>query len=145
MAWRRPGAKSLSWPLIVIRLSTHICVVRPRWVKYIDIQSSCYNVITLTYIEENVNNSYENTKHSSTYQWTDKKINFIKWFKKWIPQKCNFGKVLQKLLRTTSPVKIYNEYIFENRLWQPCCTRNTISNQSDSIFTHTEKEILIAE
>ena len=32
MAWRRPGDKPLSEPVIV-RLSTHICVTRPQWVK----------------------------------------------------------------------------------------------------------------
>ena len=32
MAWRRPGAKSLSEPMMV-RLPTHICVTRPQRVK----------------------------------------------------------------------------------------------------------------
>ena len=32
MAWRRPGDKSLSEPNMV-RLTTHICVTRPQWVK----------------------------------------------------------------------------------------------------------------
>ena len=32
MAWRRPGDKPLSEPMIV-RLTTHICVTRPQWVK----------------------------------------------------------------------------------------------------------------
>ena len=32
MAWRRPGDKPLSGPMIV-RLPTHICVTRPQWVK----------------------------------------------------------------------------------------------------------------
>ena len=31
MAWRRPGDKSLSEPMM-IRLPTHICVTRPQWV-----------------------------------------------------------------------------------------------------------------
>ena len=31
MAWRRPGDKPLSEPMMV-RLSTHICVTRPQWV-----------------------------------------------------------------------------------------------------------------
>ena len=34
MAWRRPGDKPLSEPLIV-RLPTHICVIRPQWVNNI--------------------------------------------------------------------------------------------------------------
>ena len=32
MAWRRPGDKPLSEPMIVCLL-THICVTRPQWVK----------------------------------------------------------------------------------------------------------------
>ena len=32
MAWRRPGDKPLSEPMM-IRLPTHICVIRPQWVK----------------------------------------------------------------------------------------------------------------
>ena len=32
MAWRRPGDKPLSEPMVV-RLPTHICVVRPQWVN----------------------------------------------------------------------------------------------------------------
>ena len=32
MAWRRPGDKPLSEPMMV-RLSMHICVTRPQWVK----------------------------------------------------------------------------------------------------------------
>ena len=38
MAWRRPGDKPLSGP-IMVRLPTHICVTRPQWVKcmfYVD-------------------------------------------------------------------------------------------------------------
>ena len=32
MAWRRPGDKPLSEP-VMVRLPTHICVTRPQWVK----------------------------------------------------------------------------------------------------------------
>ena len=32
MAWRRPGAKPLSEPMMVT-FPTHICVTRPQWVK----------------------------------------------------------------------------------------------------------------
>ena len=32
MAWRRPGDKPLSEPMMV-KLPTHICVARPQWVK----------------------------------------------------------------------------------------------------------------
>ena len=34
MAWRRPGDKPLSEPMMV-RLPTHMCVTRPQWVKKI--------------------------------------------------------------------------------------------------------------
>ena len=34
MAWRRPGEKPLSEPML-ISLPTHICVTRPQWVKWI--------------------------------------------------------------------------------------------------------------
>ena len=33
MAWRRPGDKSLSEPIMASLLLTHICVTRPQWVK----------------------------------------------------------------------------------------------------------------
>ena len=35
MAWRRPGDKPLSGPMMV-RLPTHICVTRPQWVNFSD-------------------------------------------------------------------------------------------------------------
>ena len=34
MAWHRPGEQPLSEPMVV-SLPTHICVVRPKWVKHI--------------------------------------------------------------------------------------------------------------
>ena len=39
MAWRRPGDKPLSEPMIVV-LPTNICVTRPQWVKGIGISFS---------------------------------------------------------------------------------------------------------
>ena len=39
MAWRRPGAKPLSEPMMV-SLPTHICVARPEWVK-VNPSSNC--------------------------------------------------------------------------------------------------------
>ena len=39
-AWCRPGDKPLSEPMMV-SLPTHICVIRPQWVK------PCYNVPTV--------------------------------------------------------------------------------------------------
>ena len=34
MAWRRPGDKPLSEPMMV-SLTTHVCVARPQWVKQV--------------------------------------------------------------------------------------------------------------
>ena len=41
MAWRRPGDKPLSEPMLVGSL-THICVTRPQWVKVLCIHVSLY-------------------------------------------------------------------------------------------------------
>ena len=45
MAWRRPGDKPLSGPMMV-RLPTPICVTRPQWVKceYINITLNTYQI-----------------------------------------------------------------------------------------------------
>ena len=49
MAWRRPGAKPLSEP-ILIRLPMHICGARPQWVNTIDSRfiAVIYNMIVHT-------------------------------------------------------------------------------------------------
>ena len=47
MAWRRPGDKPLSGPMIV-RLPTHICVTRPLWVKNEKTQNHYLNQCWLT-------------------------------------------------------------------------------------------------
>ena len=44
MAWRRPGDKPLSEPMMV-RLLTHICVTRPQWVIGIDHDTVCAGVV----------------------------------------------------------------------------------------------------
>ena len=49
MAWRRPGDKPLSEPIIVI--PTHICVTRPQWVKK---PSSTDNDVTFIYVIKNL-------------------------------------------------------------------------------------------
>ena len=41
MAWRRPGDKPLSEPMM-LRLPTHICVTRPQWVKPLLIHIMAY-------------------------------------------------------------------------------------------------------
>ena len=40
MAWRRPGDKPLSEP-IMVNLLTHICVTRPQWVKCLTFTRFC--------------------------------------------------------------------------------------------------------
>ena len=40
MAWRRPGDKPLSEPMMV-SLPTHICVTRPQWVKDVRVTNRC--------------------------------------------------------------------------------------------------------
>ena len=47
MAWRRPGDKPLSEPMMV-SLLTHICVTRPQWVKMILWLSYLHNEISYT-------------------------------------------------------------------------------------------------
>ena len=39
MAWRRPGDKPLSKPMM-ISLPTHVCVTRPRWSQWLPAQAS---------------------------------------------------------------------------------------------------------
>ena len=45
MAWRRPGDKPLSEPMMVCS-PTHICVTRPQWVKtFLSIWACCYELV----------------------------------------------------------------------------------------------------
>ena len=48
MAWRRPGDKPLSGPMMV-RLPTHICVTRPQWVNEMCPLSTSEFMNTYTY------------------------------------------------------------------------------------------------
>ena len=41
MAWRRPGGKPLSEPMLV-RSLTHICVTRPQWVKFVFVNKKLF-------------------------------------------------------------------------------------------------------
>ena len=47
MAWRLPGDKPLSEPMVV-RLLTHICVTRPQWVKF---RPASSNICTIAEID----------------------------------------------------------------------------------------------
>ena len=46
MAWRRPGDKPLSQPMMV-NLTTHICVTRPQWVKCLQNVQTHWSPMTL--------------------------------------------------------------------------------------------------
>ena len=50
MAWRHPGDKPLSEPMMV-GLLTHICVTRPQWVKQIVAQTLDWMVIQDTMMD----------------------------------------------------------------------------------------------
>ena len=47
MAWRRPGDKPLSEPMMV-SLLTHICVTRPQWVNHIALYLKQFTIIEMT-------------------------------------------------------------------------------------------------
>ena len=49
MAWRRPGDKPLSEPMMV-RLPTHICVTRPQWVNFNYILDKTLSTYPIHYI-----------------------------------------------------------------------------------------------
>ena len=57
MAWRRPGDKPLSQPMMV-RLPTHICVTQPQWVNTLrprqDGHHFANNVFKCIFLNENV-------------------------------------------------------------------------------------------
>ena len=66
MAWRRPGDKPLSGPMMV-RLPTHICVTRPQWVIpshhysfYVPITYFCHLVLQFIWL---LTKESEQTKH----------------------------------------------------------------------------------
>ena len=46
MDWRRPGDKPLSEPMVV-SLPTHICVIRPQWVKPLETMIICKSCVYL--------------------------------------------------------------------------------------------------
>ena len=59
MAWRRPGDKPLSEPVLV-RLPTHICVTRPQWVKsYERMGCSCISRYNIQQLNVKYISSYE--------------------------------------------------------------------------------------
>ena len=62
MAWRRPGDKPLSEPMMVNFL-THICVTQPQIVKRMGQLTSCINCFLATSLNE------RNTAYSMHYDW----------------------------------------------------------------------------
>ena len=59
MTWRHPGDKPLSEPMMV-RSLTHICVIRPQWVKLSKLQTIklpvIWNALTFTWCHPNLKN-----------------------------------------------------------------------------------------
>ena len=51
IAWRRPGDKSLSEP-VMVSLLTHICVTRPQWVNYLFMAILVAGLANLCYWKE---------------------------------------------------------------------------------------------
>ena len=84
MAWRRPGDKPLSEPMMV-SLTTHICVTRPQWV------TGHWGFVLLSLIVTNIKdylncNAYLFVQHWGdlkkhiiflSFQWCHTKIHFI--------------------------------------------------------------------
>ena len=58
MAWRRPGDKPLSEPMLVF-VPTHICVTRPQWVKYGICYISATNCPIATKRKANIPNEHK--------------------------------------------------------------------------------------
>ena len=61
MAWHRPGDKPLSEPMMV-RLPTHICVVRPQWVILKQLHALSCSIQDVTYrmilVKQNLENGF---------------------------------------------------------------------------------------
>ena len=97
MAWRRPGDKPLSEPMMV-NLLTHICVTRPQWVKSIN-NTYCIKYRESIMAAQSVDLSVENCdtcsatmashvgNHLPSEKWTDViffyHLQSIKYIGKW--------------------------------------------------------------
>ena len=92
MAWRRPGDKPLSEPMMV-SLLTHICVTRPQWVNVLKFYykydteplllifiliSLKHKALTIATIHDNKTN-WERTKREHNSQTTRRGIFYIFW------------------------------------------------------------------
>ena len=83
MAWRRPGDKPLSEPMMV-SLLTHVCVARPQWVKQCAIDSrymmAHYNTLlhsawqwgrSIRYVLERYTIQHSNIRSNITERWSN--------------------------------------------------------------------------
>ena len=79
MAWRRPGAKPLSEPMMVILL-THICVTQPQWVNTVGSHWRSVNIGSGNVLMSSGNKSFDYLNHwlnpmtpyrVTTGQWND--------------------------------------------------------------------------
>ena len=78
MAWRRPGDKPLSEPMMV-RLSTHICVTRPQWVN-------CYSVTRSFWLAKDPSargkwpgHLFLVAVHASLLRWSNEQVRWCGW------------------------------------------------------------------
>ena len=62
MAWRRPGGKPLSEPMMV-RLPTHICVTQPQWVNRAVVHYLSSIFIYMSSMRDSVYENHEKYKH----------------------------------------------------------------------------------
>ena len=80
MAWRRSGDKPLPEPMVV-RILTHICVIRPQWVKMV---TYCYLLHLLSSTEMDIWfwQNFHHRLHWKLWQWSAKvsfPLNFHQW------------------------------------------------------------------
>ena len=59
MAWRRPGDKPLSEP-VMVSLPTHICVARPQWVNSVQYKAMMH--ASLQWPSQNINQGFRSQK-----------------------------------------------------------------------------------
>ena len=108
MAWRRPGDKPLSEPMMVNSL-TRICVTRPQWVNT---KWQRY-LISRLFILHWQSNSYSVQRHSHTPH-------------------CSFARLFGQYVYYQWTVKGYSLYLFRHRVWSHHLSSSSSSNSSSS-------------
>ena len=74
MAWRRPGDKPLSEPMVV-SLPTHICVARPQWVKFcFYFWFTLYYCLSGLYLELIYSSGVSYSKYPRFHAWRDERM-----------------------------------------------------------------------